>query len=569
MHHNKIRDIFLNYFKKNEHLLIKDASLIPKEHDPSALFTNSGMHPIKPYFLGLEKPPSKRLCSIQKSLRTVDIDKVGYNKRTLTFFFMLGSWSIGDYGKGKAIELAWNLLTKEFRFDKEKLWVTAFRGDSEVSRDNETINAWQRFIAKNKIVELGREDNFWSAGAVGPCGPCTEIYFDRGEKFGCKKKDCKPGCDCDRFLEIWNAGVFMQYNRKADGKLERLPFQSVDTGAGLERLSTILQKKDSVFETTLFYPLIERLESLSNFKFREKEKEFSIIADHLRASCFIIADGVRPGKNEREYILRRLLRRLVLYSNLLNVKKEYKKDYDHLHFKDINNVVEEEYNKFIVTLNNGTSRLRNILEKEKKLSATEAFHLYDTYGFPFELTQEIANEYGVKINKEEFNREFEEHKEKSKISKGKFKAGLVNKSEDVTKLHTATHLLHQALRNVLGNQVQQKGSNITEERLRFDFNYEDKLSDEEIKKVEDMVNEKIKENLDVKREEMTLEEAKEKGALSFFTYKNKVSVYSIGKFSKEVCEGPHVKNTRELGKFKILKEEGIGKGLRRIKAVLV
>jgi alanyl-tRNA synthetase len=597
MHHKEIVKKFLDYFKKQKHLIIEDASLIPKEYDPSALFVNSGMHPIKPYFLGVLKPPAKRLANIQKCLRTVDIDKVG-NKRTLTFFFMLGSWSIGDYWKEEAVKFALELLTKGFGLDKEKLWPTVFSGDGKIPKDEETIKAWLKAgIPREKIVELPAENNLWTSGPTGPCGPCTEVHYDRGKEFGCGRKGCKPGCDCERFLEIWNAGVFMEYNLDENGNLQNLPFRSVDTGAGLERLAAILQGKPSVYETTLFLPIVKKIEELSEKKYDEKSleenqtvKAIRIFADHIRASVFIAAEGIEPSKVERGYVLRRLLRRMIRYGNVLGLTKEnvlniaeaaidlYGKDYTYLekNRKKIISIISNEYDKFSKNLVKGLRRLLGLIENLKRenkkiIPGIEAFHLYDTYGFPIELTKEIALENGINIDEEDYRRQFQKHQKISKEGmEQKFKSGLADTSDVAVKLHTATHLLHQALRKVLGRHVEQRGSNITPERLRFDFSHPKKMSEEELEKVEAAVNEKIKQGLEVRKEEMTPEEAKKKGAIGLFEqrYGGKVSVYSIGNYSKEICAGPHVKNTNELGKFKIIKEEAVAAGVRRIKAKL-
>jgi alanyl-tRNA synthetase len=597
MDHREIARKFLDYFKRQNHMIIEDSSLIPKEYDPSALFVNSGMHPLKPYFIGVLKPPSKRLANMQRCLRTVDIDKVG-NKRTLTFFFMLGSWSIGDYWKEDAVRFALELLTKGFGLEKERLWPTVFAGDKKIPKDEETIEAWLKAgIPREKIVELPAENNFWTSGPTGPCGPCTEIHYDRGKEFGCGRKECKPGCDCERFLEIWNAGVFMEYNIDENGNFQKLPFKSVDTGAGLERLAAVLQNKPSVYETTLFLPIVRKIEELSGKKYDEKSleedkivKAIRVFADHIRASVFIAAEGIEPSKVERGYVLRRILRRMIRYGNVLELSKEdvlaiaettidmYGKDYSHIkkNRKNIISVISNEYDKFSKNLVKGLRRLLNLVESLKKegkrtIPGIEAFHLYDTYGFPIELTKEIAAENGLGVDEEDYKMQFQKHQKISKEGvEQKFKSGLSEVSDATVKLHTATHLLHQALRHVLGKHVEQRGSNITPERLRFDFSHHKKMSEKELKEVESIVNKKIKEALEVRREEMTPEEAKKKGAIGLFEqrYGEKVSVYSIGDFSKEICAGPHVKNTKELGKFKIIKEEAVAAGVRRIKAKL-
>ncbi len=582
MHHDDIAKTFLEYFQKHQHLLLDGSSLIPKEIDPSALFINSGMHPIKNYFLGIEKPPAKKLCSLQRCFRTIDIDSVGVNGRTLTFFFMLGSWSVGDYWKEEAVKLAYELLVKEYNFDKKRLWVSVFKGNKEVPKDRETLEAWKS-IGVTQIAELDEKHNFWSLGVNGPCGPSTEIYYDQGKEFGCGKKDCKPGCDCDRFLEIWNAGVFIEYNRE-NGKLQKLKLRSVDTGAGLERLSTILQKKNSVFETTLFLPILEKIEQLTKKEYQKNKKAMHIILDHLRASCFLINDGIIPSKIERGYVLRRLIRRLVKYGNQLGIQREgfavlikhTSETYQELDGFKIKAIFDEEYSKFIKALRKGEVIFQNEVKMLKQKNAKEipgdiVFRLYDTYGFPIELTQEMAFEHGLKLDMHGYENSFLKHKEVSrKSAEKKFKGGLADESYETTKLHTATHLLAEALRRVLSKDIEQKGSNITAERLRFDFNFPRKISDKELNEIEGLVNKKIKEGLTVNRKEMRVEEAKKIGAHGVFgeKYGEKIFVYSIGEFSREICGGPHVKNTKEIGKFKIVKEESVSAGVRRIKAVV-
>jgi len=574
MDFKKVEKKFLDFFVKHNHLLLKSTPLIPEEYDPSSLFINSGMHPLKKYFLGIENPPKKTLCSSQRCFRTVDIDDVGSNGRTLTFFYMLGSWSVGDYWKEKAVELAYDLLVNGYKLDKDKLWASVFKGDKNLKKDIETIDAWKK-VGMKKIVELSAEHNFWSAGPTGPCGTCTEVYYDQGKKLGCGKKSCKPGCDCDRFLEIWNAGVFIEYNRDEKGKLCKLPIKSVDTGAGLERISAVLQKKDSVFEIDMFLPILKEVERISK---KDIVKNKRIICDHARACVFLINDGVRPSKMDRGYILRRIIRRIVRAGNTLEIGNEdilkiCEKVFDIYPLKnkkEILFVIKQECDKFSKTLQKGIKRLDHLMNslKKKEIPGIEAFHLYDTYGFPIELTKEIASERGFKIDERGYEKEFKKHQEVSRADLGKFKGGLADESEMTIKYHTVTHLLHQALRDVLGDHVKQKGSNITSERLRFDFTHDRKMTSDEIKKVEDIVNKKIKESLEVKKEEMSVDEAKKKGAIGLFEYGKKVSFYSIGKYSKEICGGPHVKNTKELGKFKILKEESSAAGVRRIKAKL-
>lgn len=586
MDYRKVTKIFLDYFVERGHLLLENVSLIPKELDPSALFTSSGMHPLKLYFTGQEKLPSKKLCSNQKCFRTGDIDNVGKNRRHLTFFFMLGNWSIGDYFKEKAIEYAYDLLINHYKLNKDKIWVTVFEGDEEVPKDKESKEIWIKIgIPRERIVELPSSENFWSFGPIGPCGPCTEIHYDIGKELGCGKETCKPGCDCDRYLEIFNL-VFMTHNKTKKG-LEPLPFKNVDTGLGLARLAMVLQNKKSVFETDLFEPLIKLIEEYSGKNIEEKRKEISIIAEHMRAVIFLIADGVIPSKMDRGYVLRRVLRRIIRYCNKLNINKEqilnlakqasdiYISEYPHLKNLKLE-IIEKEYDKFIMALKNGLDKFKEMIAVYKKqnkniISGKDVFLLYESFGFPIELTKELALEQGLNIDEKGYEESFKKHKQISRVSMEKeFKGGLVDKSKETIKLHTATHLLHQTLKDVLGQHVNQRGSNITTKRLRFDFNYDKKLTKEQIEKVQEIVNNKIQQELPVKIEKMTFEQAKKSGAIALFEekYDKEVTVYSIGDYSKEVCGGPHVKDTSELGKFKILKEKGIAEGIRRIKAVL-
>ncbi|MFH1376236.1 MAG: alanine--tRNA ligase [Candidatus Woesearchaeota archaeon] len=587
MNYKNISNIYLDYFVKEKHRVLKSASLIPEEDDPSSLFINSGMQPLKKYFLGLERPPSRRLCSVQKCFRTGDIDKVGDNARSLTFFFMMGNWSIGDYWKLGTIELAWDLIVNKYKFDKNKIWVSVFKGDKSVPKDNESIKIWKNIgIPKNRIVELGVDDNFWSAGPTGPCGTCTEMYYDTGK--GCEKKSCKPGCDCDRFIEFWNL-VFIEFDRDSEGKLKKLDFSSVDTGAGLERFAMLLQKKNSVYETDLFEPVLNKLEKLCKKKFgkdKEVDKAMRIILDHGRAIVFIIGDGVVPEKVDKGYVLRRVIRRMIRYGNKLGLAKEqvlslcglfidmYKDEFPKLKKKDyILKIIDEEYAKFLKGLNRGTRLLEQVMKelKTKTIPGGDVFKLYDTYGFPIELTEEMAEEKGFKIDRKGYENAFSKHRKVSSVSATKrFKGGLGESTEEAKKYHTATHLLLKALQDVLSKDIEQRGSNITSERMRFDFNFDRAMTNEEIKKVEDLVNKKIKESLLIKKEEMNYDLAKKKGYSGIFEakYGKKVICYSIGNYSKEICGGPHANNTKELGHFKIVKEQSIAAGIRRIKAVL-
>jgi len=579
MNSKQISEKFLKYFKKNKHKIVPSDSLIP-EMDPSLLLTSAGMVQFKQELLGKKKPISKRVANIQRSFRTGDIDDVG-NRRTLTFFFMLGSWSFGDYFKKEAIDFAFNLLTKGYKFNKNKLWATYFKGNKLIPKDNETKTYWENYLPKERIIGLGEKDNFWIVGNTGPCGPSTEIYYDRGKKFGCGKKSCKPGCDCDRFLEIWNAGVFIQYNKTEDGKLHDLKLKSVDTGAGLERLAAVLQNKDSVFDIDIMSPITNKIKSLSK---KKNTEEIRVIADHIRGAVFLISDGVKPSNLERGYILRRILRRLIRNAEFLEMQENYIEElvkiiikiYDGYYYKGLKKkqkqileTIQEEKEKFEKTLDKGLNKFKTVNFK-KKISGKDAFFLYQSYGFPLEITKDLAEENKLKVDEKGFYKEFEKHKVASRAGVEKKFGGAGSFGEKVAKQHTATHLLHQALREVLGNEVKQAGSDLTPERIRFDFTFHRKLTPEEIKKVENIVNKKIKQALPVRLEIMSLKEAKKQGAIGLFEdkYADKIQVVSIGNYSKEICAGPHVKNTKELKHFKIIKEKSSAAGIRRIKAVL-
>ncbi len=582
---------FLDFFRSKSHAIIPSASLIP-ENDPTVLFTTAGMHPLVPYILGQPHAHGKRLANVQKCIRTVDIESVGDSSH-LTLFEMLGNWSLGDYWKREAIEWSFEFLTKHLGFRREQLHVSVFAGDRDIPRDEESAKIWRSLgIPKERIHFLGREHNWWGpAGETGPCGPDTEMFVDTGKK-PCSR-ECKPGCDCGKYFEIWN-DVFMQYNKIANGKYEQLKQKNVDTGMGVERTIAMLEGKKSVYETEVFLPLTRKIKEIAGIKNEtdEEERSIRIIADHTKAAAFILGDEkhIVPGKKDQGYILRGLIRKAVRHGNLLGIKtnftdkiaseviKVYQEDYKEL--KRNRNFILSELQKeealFRETLERGIKEFKRICKQSKnKILCRDAFLLYQSFGFPIEMTCELASEKGKQVDINGFKEEYEKHQIISGASMiTKFKSGLADTSEETTKLHTATHLLHQALREVLGSHVQQKGSNITAERLRFDFSHDKKMGGEEIKRVEAIVNEKIKEGLPVKREEIAIEEARKKGALAFFDakYGERVSVYSIGDFSKEVCAGPHVQNTKEIGvdgrKFKILKEESIAAGVRRIRAVL-
>ncbi len=577
----EIRNKFLAFFEKKEHSIIPSAPVIP-ENDPSVLFTIAGMHPLVPYLLGEKHPAGIRLADYQKCIRTLDIDEVGDN-RHLTYFEMLGNWSLGDYFKEEAIAMSYEFLTKELQIPVEKLSVTCFAGNQEVPRDLISFECWKKAgIPEEKIYFF--EDNWWIAGEEGPCGPDTEMFYDTG-KPACSE-NCNPACECGKYVEIWN-NVFMEYFKGKDGAYTKLQQKNVDTGLGLERLTMLLQGKRTPFEIELFAPVMDQLQKLQKQDFIQSRR---IVAEHLRSSIMIIHDGGRPSNVDRGYILRRLLRRMTRHLNkleidlsnlpqIINISIEALKEmYPELmaNQETIQNVILEEKDKFMKTLAKGEKEFEKVATKLKsenqtKLDTQTVFNLYETYGFPPEMTVELAMEHGLQVEMQEFDKLFKAHQEKSRLgSKAKFKGGLADQSEKSIMYHTATHLLHKALKMVLGDHVNQKGSNITEERLRFDFSHPQKVTKEELDEVEKIVNEQIAKDLSVICEEMSLEEAKNSGAIGLFEnkYGDKVKVYTIGDFSKEICGGPHVTNTAQLGHFKIKKEEASSSGVRRIKAIL-
>jgi alanyl-tRNA synthetase len=583
---DKLKKMYLDFFQKNGHKVIANASLIP-ENDPTALFISAGMHPLVPYLLGQPHPSGKRLVNVQKCLRTSDIDEVG-DSFHLSFFEMLGNWSLGDYFKEESIPWSYEFLTgKEWlNIDEKRLYVTVFAGDEKVSRDTESARIWEELgFPKEKIFYLPREDNWWGpVGSTGPCGPDTEIFYDTGkEQCG---SECKPGCPCGKFNEIWN-NVFMEYNRTPDGEYELLEQKNVDTGMGVERTVAVLQGRDNVYETEIFVPLINKIKELAGIEVisENQTRSVRVICDHSRAATFLLAEGIVPLNAEQGYVLRRVIRGAIRHGKLIGIEEEflsvlsqivietYSGDYPHLKLNEdfIGTELRKEYKKFNNTLARGLNRFNRIANNNKKIDGKDAFLLYQSFGFPIEITKELGLENGIFVDIDGFHEEFEKHQQVSRASADKkFGSGLADTSNETVKLHTATHLLNEALRRVLGNDITQKGSNITQERLRFDFNFDRKLTDQEIKAVEEMVNGEIKEALPVKRIETTLDEAIRMGSQAVFEqkYGEKVSVYSIGDFSVELCSGPHVENTCELGRFKIIKEEGISAGVRRIRAVL-
>ena len=579
----EIRNKYLKFFKEHGHAVIPSAPLIP-ENDPSVLFTTAGMQPLVPYLLGEKHPQGTRLTDYQKCVRTNDIDEVGDN-RHLTYFEMLGNWSLGDYFKDESIQMSFDFLTKELGIPVEKLSVTCFAGDEDCPKDEVSANAWKRAgIPEERIYFYGKDDNWWIAGEEGPCGPDTEMFYDTG-KPACGP-DCQPSCDCGKYVEIWN-NVFMEYFKDQNG-YSKLKQRNVDTGLGLERMTMLLQGKETPFDTELFLPVMDKLKEIQKVDIIESRR---IVAEHLRSSMMIISDGGRPSNLDRGYVLRRLIRRMIRHMNKLQIDlnelstlidinvdnlKEMYPDLEK-NREVIKNVIIEEKNKFVKTLSHGEREFEKQVAKLKEnnvdtIPGTVVFRLYDTYGFPPEVTKELAEENGFKVDLKEFEKLFKEHQEKSRQgAEHKFKGGLADQNEKTIAYHTATHLLHEALREVLGEHVKQSGSNITEERLRFDFTHPQKMTKEEIQKVEDLVNEQIKRDLPVTCEEMSYEDAKKSGAIGLFTdkYGDKVKVYTIGDFSKEICGGPHVTHTGDMGTFKIKKEESSSSGVRRIKAVLI
>jgi len=630
---DELRSKYINFFVTKGHAQIQGKSLLP-ENDPTVLFTTAGMHPLVPYLLGEEHPAGKRLTDFQKCIRTGDIDSVG-DPSHLTFFEMLGNWSLGDYFKEDAIKMSFEFLTSAewLNIPIEKLGVTVFQGEGNIPRDDESASIWKSLgIPANRIAFLPREDNWWGpAGTTGPCGPDTEMFYYIGDA-PCNP-DCKPGCSCKKWLEIWN-DVFMQYNKNALGEYEPLSRKCVDTGMGIERTITVLNGKNSVYDTEIFTRIIKTIEMLTGCKYtasndvsgggsdenEEINRSIRIIADHVRSAAFILGDpkAVSPSNVGAGYVLRRLIRRAVRHGRKLLSKgksaavtadasettsasqtanaesislitiaevviDQLKGAYPELEQNSafIKNELGKEEAKFMETLHKGEHEfeklLPNLLKDPRKImSGRLAFKLYDTYGFPIELTEELASESGMTVNRDEFEEAFKKHQELSRSQSGQaFKGGLGDQGEMAVKYHTATHLLHKALKTILGDHVAQKGSNITAERLRFDFAHDAPMSAEEIKKCEDIVNDKIKKDLPVFMETMGLEDAKASGAIALFgeKYEAQVKVYTIGNstkdfFTKEVCGGPHVERTGDLGVFKIQKEQSSSAGVRRIRAVL-
>ena len=625
---NEIRKIFLDYFQKKGHKIVPSSSLIPA--DPSALFTSAGMQQFIPFLSGETKPVNKEACSIQKCFRTSDIEGVG-DEFHHTFFQMLGNWSFNSYFKKEAIQMAIDLLINYYHLDITRLWVTIFKGTEGIEADQEAEKIWlENKIPKERISYFGLKDNFWGPiGNSGPCGPCSEIYYDRGENFKkakCSLENCGPNCNCGRFVEIWNL-VFMEYNKTMNGSYEKLSVKNIDTGAGLARLACVLQNKSSDYETDLFLPLMQKIKEIAGVD-KINQKYQRIIADHIRAACFLISAGIIPSKEDRGYVLRRVIRRAMRYGKLINAQENfliplakividlYSDFYTELEHNQANilTVIQKEEERFSKTLTKGLKRFKNMVQearikKQNILDSETVFHLYDTYGFPIELTADMAKEENLEIDEVVVQEKFKKHQEISRAGAQKKFGGVgidnvdgKESKEKVIKLHTATHLLHQALREILGDSVHQAGSDINPERLRFDFTYSQKLTEEEKIKIEEIVNQKIKQALPITMKEMSYKDAIKTGALAFFRekYPEIVKVYSIGiiselsrkqeensppkrldrllshspasskrPFSREICAGPHVKNTKELGQFKIIKEKSSSAGIRRIKATLL
>ncbi|MFA6131611.1 MAG: alanine--tRNA ligase [Patescibacteria group bacterium] len=583
---NQLRKAYLDFFCSKGHVVIPSASLVP-ENDPTVLFTTAGMHPLVPYLLSEPHPAGTRLTSVQKCVRTGDIDDVGDNTH-LTFFEMLGNWSLGDYFKKEAIEWSFEFLTKTLGLPLEKLAFTVFEGEEGIPRDEESAEIWKSLgVSEKHIAFLPREDNWWGpAGQTGPCGPDTEMFFWTGDEAAPEVYDPKD----KRWVEIWN-DVFMQYNKTGEGKYEMLSKPNVDTGMGLERTAAVLNGCKTVYEIEYFQNIFRVLEKISGKKYSESNEishAMRIVADHARASTMMINDSVLPSNKDRGYILRRLIRRAVRFGRDLDIKTNFLAEVSSVVVADLGEIYPEllknasciyealttEEEKFGKTLEKGLREFEKMFKDDSKIDGEEAFVLYSTYGFPVELTEEMAKERGQKINREQFAAEFKKHQDLSRTgAEQKFAGGLADHSEETTKLHTATHLLQAALRQVLGTNIFQRGSNITAERLRFDFSHPDKLTLEQLTEVETIVNRAITEKLPVVCQTLDLEQAKTTGAIGVFEAKyeklgGKVKVYSIGPVSCEVCGGPHVENTGELGHFKILKEEAVAAGIRRIKAIL-
>ena len=572
-----------SFFEARGHQRLPSAPLVP-ENDPTALFTSAGMQPLVPFLLGEPHPAGRRLVDVQRCLRTNDIEEVG-DVSHLTFFEMLGNWSLGDYFKAESLAWSFEFLTQVLGLPPERLSVTVFAGDAQTPRDDESAGHWRRLgMPAERIHYLPKSDNWWGpVGASGPCGPDSEIFFDTGRP---GHPGCRPGCGCGKWFEVWN-NVFMEYSQAADGALLKLRQRNVDTGMGVERTAAVLGGYDDVYQVDTLRPLIERLEALSGRLYADDPRAFRVIADHVRAASCAIADGALPSNVEAGYVVRRMIRRAVRFGRGLGLADNFcaeivgtvldtlAAEYPVLerHRQRIAEALDAEETRFKATLERGLREYEKAARSVsgKTLSGEAAFNLFETFGFPLPLTMELAQEEGLKVDQARFEALYAEHQALSRRGMDrKFRGGLAEQTEETSRLHTATHLLHAALRQVLGPQVQQKGSNITAERLRFDFSFPRKLMPDELRQVEAIVNEQIARDLSVTSVVMPLDQALAQGALAFFgeKYGEQVKVYSVGDFSKEVCGGPHAARSGELGEFRITKEEAVGQGTRRIRAVL-
>ena len=586
MNARQLREKYFHFFEERGHQRIPSAPLIP-ENDPTVLFAPAGMQPLVPYLLGEAHPLGKRLVNVQRCIRTNDIEEVGDNTH-LTFFEMLGNWSLGDYFKQDSLTWSYEFLINELGIDPGRLAVTVFAGDETAPRDQQSADIWRSLgFPEDRIFFLPKSDNWWGPiGLSGPCGPDSEIFFDTGKP---DHPGCRPGCSCGKWFEIWN-NVFMQYNQLEPGRYERLSQFNVDTGMGVDRTVAVLNGFDDIFFIETIWPLVQQLQEMSGRAYADNPLPFRVISDHIRAAAMAIADGGRPSNVESGYIIRRLIRRAVVYTRQLGIEG---KIFGALSgtvidiFEDVYPEIgrqreivaaemDREETRFQATLERGLKQYYKVVEdarqeQRRQISGDEAFDLFQTYGFPLAITVELANEQGLQVDEERFDALFHEHQEISRRGMDKkFRGGLADDSLQTTRYHTATHLLHKALRQVLGDTVQQKGSNITPERLRFDFSYGQKLTPQQVQEVEQIVNQQIEKDLPVSFEVLTLDKALAQGALAFFgeKYGQQVKVYSIGDFSKEVCGGPHVDRTGQLGHFRITKQEAVGQGVRRIRAVL-
>ena len=582
-----LRQEYRLFFEARGHRWIPSAPLLP-ENDPSVLFVPAGMQPLAPYLLGELHPLGRRLVNVQRCLRTNDIAEVG-DPSHLTFFEMLGNWSLGDYFKTDSLAWSYEFLTQNLGIDPSRLAVTVFAGDADAPRDDESAGIWRSLgLPAERIFFLPKEDNWWGpVGASGPCGPDSEIFYDTGRP---DHPGCRPGCPCGKWFEIWN-NVFMEYNRTPDGRYQRLEQRNVDTGLGVDRVTAVLNGWDDIFRIDTLWPLVQRLEELAERPYDEVQRPFRLIADHLRSATVAIADGANPSNLGAGYVVRRLIRRAVVQARQLGIERPicanlgrevlalFGPVYPELlrRGEQVATELELEETRFGETLGRGLRQYKKVVESltgsgGRQIPAAEAFDLFQTYGFPLPLTVDLAREQGLDVDESGFELLYSQHQERSRQgSADQFRGGLADHSQATTRLHTASHLLQAALRQVLGPEVQQRGSNITPERLRFDFSYPQRVGPEQLREVEQLVNQQIRRDLVVSSQVMSLEQARQSGALAFFgeKYGEQVKVYAIGDFSKEVCGGPHVAHSGELGEFKIIKEESVHRGVRRIRAILI